>query len=94
MAPWPIACLPLQLEFECFLSPALNCKTYNLYRCSGGPDFPVAHAFSTGTWDWNVGLESLIVSRPYNTLSTLPSLNPEVGTSYKQSMGGCWIDDI
>ena len=47
----------------------------------------------TGMWDWNVGQESLIVCRPYNTLSTLSSFNPEVGTSHiKQSMGGCWIN--
>ena len=41
-----------------------------------------------------MGQESLIVStcRPYNTLSTLSSLNPEVGTSDKQSMGGGVLD--
>ena len=46
--------------------------------------------FSTGMWDWNMGLECgtgifNCYSRPYNTLSTL---KPSVGTSHKQSMGG------
>ena len=51
-----------------------------------GLDSPLERG--TGMWDWNACMWDGIFncySRPYNTLSTL---NPSVGTSHKQSMGG------
>ena len=66
---------------------------YTNYASNGvsliaGLDSPLERG--TGMWDWNMGLECgtgifNCYSRPYNTLSTL---NPSVGTSHKQSIGG------
>ena len=72
--PCPCQLLPVGIHFRVSLIAGL--------------DSPLERG--TGMWDWNMGLECgtgifNCYSRPYNTLSTL---NPSVGTSHKQSMGG------
>ena len=81
-------------SLACFMATIIRaaCTNGKAYQCMHGQwslirsgVFNRWTGFSTGAWDWNMGLEfgrGIFVSRPYNTWSTLFGLNLEVGASH------------